>query len=73
MDDPRIQELRDDIARRKVQVQAAERELKELNLAGPPQNMAVRGLVPSGNKGLSQGQLSRLEGELSEVKRLIRE
>ena len=41
-----------------------------MNIAAPPKQ---RSLVASGGKGLSQDQLTRLEGELSEVKRLIKE
>lgn len=70
-DDLRVQELRDEIARRKVEVLATERELKELNLSVVPPK--PRNLASNAQKGLSSDQLTRLEGELADVKRLIRE
>ena len=79
LDDPRIQELRDDIARRQVQISQAQREYKEL-LENPPkrptfaeQESSRRSSPQRGHPALgpSPSQMLKLEGELAEIKKML--
>ena len=79
IDDPRIQELRDDIARRQVQISQAQREYKEL-LENPPKrptfveqendrrSSPMRGSAPSGP---NPQQMLKLESEIAEIKNML--
>lgn len=70
--DPRVQQLRDEIAKKNLQLSQAQREYKTL-LENPTAVSEVKAVYASSNAraGQESGQISKLESELSEIKALL--
>ena len=75
IEEPRIQELRDNISKKQMQISQAKRDYQEL-LDNPPKNRPIYASSPKGNTydhqaAPSNEQLLKLESEIGDIKKML--
>jgi predicted nuclease with TOPRIM domain len=75
LEEPRVSELRDNIAKKQMQISQAQRDYKDI-LENPPKNRPIYSSSPKGNSydrsaAPSNEQLLKLESEIGDIKKML--
>ena len=75
IEEPRVQELRDNISKKQMQISQAKRDYQEL-LDNPPKSRQIYASSPKGNSydhqaAPSNEQLLKLESEIGDIKKML--